>query len=349
MDKLYITGLLRDDFKSHLKTLGFKGFLSDQVLDWIYKKYVMSFSEMRNISKENQLKLESHFAIQPIHSVELFYSDELAIKFVGKLQDGQSIEFVVLEQEGYYTLCVSTQCGCPVDCKFCLTGVAGFKRNLTQAEIVGQILYACNAGYPIRNLVFMGMGEPLLNYKNTKGAISILTAPWAFDIGNRKYTISTSGFLKTIQNLIDDQWYVNLAFSVGCTDPEKRAKIMPVELKNPIMDVSRLIHHYQSLHNRQLTLEYTLLKGVNDQYEDIRGLIQLARYLNAKINLINLNPHRKIPFEPVSVSALKQIQRDIQRESVYVTIRYRKGQDVAAACGQLGESIIKRDEMNLTL
>lgn len=343
IQKELLTSFTPDLLKEKVKALGLKAFVANQILDWVYQKYVHSFFDMKNLSKSAQELLDAHFLIQPIHSVQTLVSEESAIKFVGKLQDDQAIEFVVLIQEGYHTLCVSSQCGCPVDCKFCLTGYAGFKRNLSAGEIVAQILYAMNSGYPIRNLVFMGMGEPLLNYDALKESIDILTAPWGFDIGRRKYTISTSGFLKTIQQLIDDQWYVNLAFSVGSTVAHKRAQIMPVEIRNPIVEVSRLIYAYQQMHNRQLTLEYTLLKGVNDQREDIDGLISLAKYLNAKVNLINLNPHFKIPFQPIAVSSLKQIQRDIQNANVYATIRYRKGQDVAAACGQLGESLLYQD------
>jgi 23S rRNA (adenine2503-C2)-methyltransferase len=319
---------------------GIKSFVANQVLDWIYKKKKTAFSEMRNISGLNKDILEKYYLISPISNVSAISSEEHAVKFVGTLLDKLTVEFVVLKQDGYNTLCVSSQCGCPVDCKFCLTGVAGFKRNLTTDEIVAQILHAESAGYPIRNLVFMGMGEPLLNYNNVRNAISILTSDWGFDISNRKYTISTSGFKKTIQKLMDDEWFVNLAFSVGSADPIVRERIMPVERSNPIVEVSRLIKHYQSMHNRKLTLEYTLLKGVNDSKKQIDGLINLAKYLNAKINLINLNPHSKIPFEPVSSITLKSIMTYIKSASLSVTVRYRKGQDIAAACGQLGESIL---------
>ena len=317
-----------------------KPFVAKQVMEWVYQKNTISFKEMRNISKDNQEKLDKHFFVQPHVLQSSISSEEQAVKLVSVLPDRSPMECVVLKQEGYYTLCVSSQCGCPVDCKFCLTGVAGFKRNLSVEEIVGQVLLANQQGYPIRNLVFMGMGEPLLNFDALFEAIDILQAPWGFDIGKRKVTISTSGFLKTIQQLIDNKRYVNLAFSVGCTNPIKRERFMPVEKLNPITEVAALIYRYQTLHNRQLTLEYTLLEGVNDTNQDIKGLINLAKYLNAKINLINLNPHPKIPFKPVSMSKLKMIQKMVMDEKVYVTIRFRKGQDIAAACGQLGDSLI---------
>lgn len=339
--KVNILSLTLEELTEAFGKIGLKRFVATQVTDWIYKKSVTDFFEMTNLSKENRELIDSQFVVDCFYDVKAYPSEESSVKFVGKLHDGLFVEFVVLKQEGYNTLCVSSQCGCPVDCKFCLTGVAGFKRNLTVHEIVMQILYANRAGHPIRNLVFMGMGEPLLNYPNLRKAVDILTAPWAFDIGKRKFTISTSGFKKTIQQLIDDEWFVNLAFSVGCANPEKRVHIMPVEKLNPIIEVSQLIKQYQSMHNRQLTLEYTLLKGVNDKPDDIEALINLSKYLNGKINLINLNPHSKIPFQPVEERVILAIRKQIEQAGVYVTIRYKKGQDVTAACGQLGESILK--------
>lgn len=341
MKKVSLLSLTLKEMQDSFAQYGLKSFVAKQVCDWIYQKKVLAFADMSNISKANQELLEKHYAVSCITKIEKIQSEESAVKLIGKLNDGFSIEFVVLHQDGYNTLCVSSQCGCAVDCKFCLTGYAGFKRNLTVEEIVGQIAHAEQLGFPIRNLVFMGMGEPLLNYKNLRKAIDILTAEWGYDISNRKYTISTSGFKNTIQQLIDDEWYVNLAFSVGCTDPIIRQRIMPVEKHNPITEVSRLIKQYQSLHNRQLTLEYTLLEGVNDGHLPMKGLANLAKYLNAKVNLINLNPHKNIPFRPVSIQKLKSAQKYIRDQKIPVTIRYRKGQDIAAACGQLGESIIK--------
>jgi 23S rRNA (adenine2503-C2)-methyltransferase len=338
--KIALLSLNIEELKDHLIKTHFKGFLAKQIMDWVYKKNVSNFYLMPNISKENQKRLDDLFVIDVIFDAIAIPSEESAVKFVGKLSDGKSIECVVLKQEGYNTLCVSSQVGCPVDCKFCLTGVAGFTRNLKAEEIVGQILFSNQHGHPIRNLVFMGMGEPLLNYDALKKSVDILTAAWGFDIGKRKLTISTSGFTKTIQKLIDDEWYVNLAFSVGCADPLKRERIMPVEKQNPIIEVSRLIHKYQSLHNRQLTLEYTFLEGINDTEADLKALINLAKYLNAKVNLINLNPHKHIPFSPISSAKQQWAYGFIQDSGVYVTVRYRKGQDIAAACGQLGESIL---------
>jgi 23S rRNA (adenine2503-C2)-methyltransferase len=264
--------------------------------------------------------------------------DDLAKKFVLHCGDGQAVEMVVLSQDGYYTLCVSSQSGCPVDCKFCLTGIVGFKRNLSAEEIIGQVLLANSEGYPISNLVFMGMGEPLLNYDALFTAIDFMCHEDNLNFGKRKITVSTSGYLASIKRLINDERYINLAFSVGHPNPDQRRHIMPIEERNPLYEVTKLIKEYQKLHNRKLTLEYTLLKGRNDDQFTIKELSNMSKYLDAKINVINLNPHPKIPFEPVTSEKVRLIKGWLKKEGVPVTVRYRKGQDISAACGQLGES-----------
>ena len=331
-----------DEFKEQLVALGLKAFIASQVFQWVYKNFAITFDEMKNVSKAAKEILNENFVILPFEIKEILPSkEENAIKCILEIEDGKNIECVILKEKKYTTLCVSSQCGCPVDCKFCLTGVLGFKRNLTPAEIVGQLLVAGHYKHPVRNLVFMGMGEPLLNFENVFRAISIIGLEEGFFIGHRHITVSTAGYLKGIERLIKEEKYVNLAFSVGATNPLKRVKFMPITDRNPFDQVVRTIHHYLSLHNRKLTLEYTLLEGVNDADIDIKGLVNLSQYLNAKINLINLNPHPKIPFKPISIPRLKEIHVSIKKLNLPVTIRYKKGQDIVAACGQLGESMME--------
>lgn len=336
-----------DEFKAQVAALGLKPFIAAQVFQWVYKNFVISFDDMKNVSKVAKEILKQHFVILPFIIKETLPSkEENAIKCILQLEDGKTIECVILKEKTYTTLCVSSQCGCPVDCKFCLTGVVGFKRNLVPSEIVGQLLVAGHLNHPVRNLVFMGMGEPLLNFDNVFRAISIIGLEEGFNIGHRHITISTAGYLKGIERLIKEEKYVNLAFSVGATNPIKREKFMPITTRNPFDQVVRTLHHYLSLHNRKLTLEYTLLEGVNDAEIDIKGLVNLSRYLNAKINLINLNPHPQIPFKPLPIAKLKEIQVSIKRLNLPVTIRYKKGQDIVAACGQLGESLMNKPKDN---
>ena len=329
------------DIISTCEEINLPSFVGKQLIHWISKRYVISLENMTNISKKNKSILADSFLFSPFKSTaQLPSKDKLAIKCIHTLHDNHYIESVILKEKNYYTLCVSSQSGCPMDCKFCLTGVIGFKRQLTPAEIIGQVLYANEQGYAISNLVFMGMGEPLLNYDNVFKAIDFLIDERAFNMSKRKITLSTIGYTQGIKRLIADQRFVNLAFSVGSTDPEKRLKIMPNSNRNSLKDILPVLKEYQRLHNRKLTLEYTLLDNLNDSQDDAQGLAHLAKTLQAKINLINLNPHQHIPFKPVSIQKLhwfKEILTDFKRP---VTIRFKKGQDVSAACGQLGESYI---------
>ncbi len=336
-----ILGLSLEALKEKAPGLGLKSFQCTQIMEWLYQHNVSDFEHMTNLSKANRQLLGQTFDHHWFSDLQVLPShNQEAIKYVYTLLDGAKVESVVLKEKKYTTLCVSSQAGCPVDCKFCLTGVVGFKRNLLTHEIVGQIFKAKQDGHAISHLVFMGMGEPLLNYDALFEAIAILNAPYGFCISKRKMTVSTAGYLQGIKRLIEDKHYINLAFSVGNANPQKRIQLMPIEGRNPIMDVVKTLHHYLSLHNRKLTLEYTLLEGQNDGMEDIRELCQLAKYLKAKINLINLNPHPKILFKPVSTKTLLFIKQTIEECRVPVTIRYKKGQDIAAACGQLGESYL---------
>ncbi len=341
MDKPHLLGLTQEECQHLISELGLPTFTAKQILDWVYQKKVSDFESMSNLSKANREKLQATIDSSFYKSLQLFPSkDGLAIKYVFELTEGQKVESVVLKEKTYTTLCVSSQAGCPVDCKFCLTGVVGFKRNLHTHEIVGQIFQAMQDGHQISHLVFMGMGEPLLNYDNVMKAIDILQAPYGFNISKRKITVSTSGYIAGIKRLIETDRKLNLAFSVGNANPAKRPAIMPIENRNPITEVAKLLNTYQTKHNRKLTLEYTLLEGKNDEPEDIRDLIALAKYLRAKINLINLNPHPKIPFKPVPTKVLHKIKSWIEDARVPVTVRYKKGQDISAACGQLGESYL---------
>jgi len=320
---------------------GLPKLVAKQVLEWVYRG-VLTPDRMTNISKvmratitEMGLRLSPFQSVRPIPA-----KGGLATKLELTLHDGAKIESVILHEPTYHTLCVSSQSGCPVDCKFCLTGVVGFKRQLTVDEIVGQVAVAIQAGFPITNVVFMGMGEPLLNYDQVMLAIDAITAPWGFALSKRNITVSTSGYLAGIRRLIDENRTINLAFSVGSPNPLIRRQIMPIEDRNPIMEVAKALKTYGGLHNRKLTLEYTLLAGVNQSDQECVELGNLAMYLNAKINLINLNPHPKIPFQPVSDMVIQRFKGALTKRKIPVTVRFKRGQDIAAACGQLGESCL---------
>lgn len=340
-EKQNMFGLMPNELRDAITRAGMPKFVSNQVLNWMYKNDVIDPAKMTNISIAHRNELASRFDWLPFPTYEVLPSkDDLAVKIISKLSDGYSIESVVLREKSYNTLCVSSQSGCPVACQFCLTGYAGFKRNLSAAEIVAQVMLARHLGYPISHMVYMGMGEPLLNFDNVFKSIDILCDPETVNISRRKITVSTSGIKAGIQRLIDTDRNINLAFSVGNPNPLKRVHLMPIEKRNPIIEVARMLNDYQRKHNRKLTLEYTLLEGVNDGEDEIRELANLSKFLDAKINLINLNPHINIPFRPVSAKRLGDFKDQLLRLGSAVTVRFRKGQDIAAACGQLGESLI---------
>ncbi|MCP4049625.1 MAG: 23S rRNA (adenine(2503)-C(2))-methyltransferase RlmN [bacterium] len=333
-----ILSLSLPELSNSLSRHGLRTYVAEQIYDWIYKKYCLDFNLMTNLSKNSRTLLGKLFDLNCfIDTKKLSSSDDLAIKYGFTLADGHKIETVVLKEREYYTLCVSSQVGCALNCGICLTGKSGFVRDLTVQEIIAQVLYAYRDGYPVSHLVFMGMGEPLMNTESLFKAIEIINDPLSFNIGKRKITISTSGVLLGLKKFFEAEWQVNLALSVGHADPLKRAILMPVEKNNPILEVIHLINQQKKerLYNRKISLEYTLLEGFNDDNQAISDLVNMARYLKAKINLINLNAHKAVRFKPVSEKRIKEVKSSIQQQGVPVTIRMRKGQDIQAACGQL--------------
>ncbi|MFC1771214.1 23S rRNA (adenine(2503)-C(2))-methyltransferase RlmN [Candidatus Margulisiibacteriota bacterium] len=335
-NKRYILDYTITQLTGYLNKLGLKSFLAKQIFDWIYKKHKCDFADMTNISQQNREILAKEFNILPFSLAEEKISeDESAVKYKFALNDGFFIETVILKEKNYYTCCISSQAGCSLGCRFCVTGLTGFKRNLKASEIIGQVLFAYTQGYPISHIVFMGMGEPLLNLDEVLRSINIFTDPLAFNISKRKITVSTIGILSSIKRLIEEDLVLNLALSIGSANPIKRESLIPAEKNNPLLQVINCLSEYQKKHNRKLTLEYTLIQDHNDSDQDILELINLAKFLKAKVNLINLNPHPKINFKPVTAEKLQNIKNRIAKNNVIVTIRFKKGQDICAACGQL--------------
>ena len=337
--KINFFDLHPDDYKVWCKANDFPSFTLNQIKDWIIQKNILNLEKMTNISKNNRNRLNEIIKLTPFLSEQsLPAPDGSATKYIFEIEPHIFIEAVAIQEKGYETLCISSQAGCPVDCKFCLTGVSGLKKNLSVSEIISQLAAIKFKGHNITHIVFMGMGEPLLNLKSVLPAIDWLQEPWGFNLSKRHITVSTSGYLAGIKQLIDNEIQLNLAFSVGSADPTIRETIMPIEKRNPITEVAQQLSLYIKQHNRKLTLEYTLLHGVNDSDHCATQLANLAHFLDAKVNLINLNPHPKIPFSPVSHAKLMSFKSILIENKIRTTVRYSKGQDVVAACGQLGES-----------
>jgi 23S rRNA (adenine2503-C2)-methyltransferase len=320
----------------------------DQLLHWLYVRRVNDWDAMTNLPRELRDKLRQHFALESVELVSKQGSRDTTQKFLWRLADHSLIESVLIpanpalygEASDRHTLCVSTQVGCAYGCKFCASGLEGWKRNLQPHEIIEQVLAierdaALRDDRLVNNLVIMGMGEPLANYDNLIKALTILNAPWGGGIGARKITISTSGLVRQIRKLADEPLQFRLAISLhGATD-EVRGKIMPVNKKYPLKDLTAACDYYQKKKGRMITFEYILIAGVNDSLEQVEPLANLARKLRAKVNLIPYNKVEGLSWERPSEAVQEEFLKALEARQVTATLRREKGHDIDAACGQL--------------
>ena len=358
-----VKSLTREELDAQFKAWGEPGFRVPQLLDWLYARRAKSWDGMSNLSKVLREKLRTGFSLQTLELARKQGAQDTTQKFLWKLADGQFIESVLIpanpalygEASDRHTLCISTQVGCAYGCKFCASGLDGWKRNLEVNEIVEQILAverwhaselsrlpAETAAAPaaadsriVNNLVVMGMGEPLANYDNLIKALKIINAPWGAGIGARKITVSTSGLAPQIRRLANEPFQFRLAISLhGATD-EVRNRIMPVNKKYPLSELIAACDDYQKLKGRMITLEYILIAGINDTLAQTRPLAALARQLYAKVNLIPYNPVEGLPWHRPSEEVCEGFLAALEKLNVIATLRREKGTDIDAACGQL--------------
>ncbi len=332
----------------------------DQLLQWLYTKRVANWEQMTNLSKALREHLAAEFALHTHELVSKQGARDTTQKFLWRLHDHALVESVLIpanpalygEQSDRHTLCVSTQVGCAYGCKFCASGLDGWKRNLEPYEIVEQVtaIERWHDAQPeemeridgtrksdraINNLVIMGMGEPLANYDNLLKALRILNAPWGGGIGARKITISTSGLAPRIRQLAGEPLQFRLAISLhGATD-DVRSRIMPVNRKHPIAELAEACAYYQEKKGRMITFEYILIAGINDGLDQVRPLAQLARRLNAKVNLIPYNKVDGLKWERPDERSQENFLGALEHQGVIATLRREKGGDIDAACGQL--------------
>jgi 23S rRNA (adenine2503-C2)-methyltransferase len=325
-----------------------------QLLDWLYRRRASSWDEMTNLPKAVRDLLKKTYSLDVLQLARKQGAGDATQKFLWKLSDGAFIESVLIpanpalygEASDRHTLCVSTQVGCAYGCRFCASGLEGWKRNLGVHEIVEQVVAVerWNAGQPapagedgrlVNNLVIMGMGEPLANYDHLLKALKILNAPWGGGIGARKITVSTSGLAPQIRKLADEPFQFRLAISLhGATDAV-RGKIMPVNRKYPLSELTAACEYYQTRKGKMITLEYILMRGVNDGADQVKPLGELARRLNAKVNLIPYNKVEGLPWERPEEAAQEAFLEALTNRGVTATLRREKGHDIDAACGQL--------------
>ena len=339
-----IIGQTEKSLKEFLAAYQYPEFRARQILDWIWNKRICSFELMSNLPPQLRALLQKHFTWPAIKIVQVQGQPGTTRKFLSQLEDGQYVESVIIpaainnqgKQAERTTLCVSSQIGCAFGCKFCASGLSGFIRNLSAGEIISQILSAESLiQHPIDNIVFMGMGEPLANFDNVVTALDIITAPWGLDIGGRHITVSTSGFVPHIKRLADYPKQIRLAISLhGATDAI-RSRIMPVNKKWPLNELISALTYWHSKRKQMITFEYILIKGINDSLDDARQLARLAQKLNAKVNLIPYNTVESLDWERPALSHCKRFRDILRLQHVPVTLRYEKGHDIDAACGQL--------------
>jgi 23S rRNA (adenine2503-C2)-methyltransferase len=355
-----IKSLTREELEAQFRHWGEPAWRITQLFEWLYQRKATTWDQMSNLPRALRDKLREHFDFHAIELVTKQGARDATQKFLWRLNDRSLVESVLIpanpalygEASDRHTLCVSTQVGCAYGCRFCASGLEGWKRNLRPEEIVEQVLAVerWHEAQPvemeridgtrpaerlINNLVIMGMGEPLANYANLLKALAILNAPWGGGIGARKITVSTSGLAPQIRKLADEPFQFRLAISLhGATD-EVRDRIMPVNRKFPLSELVAACEYYQRKKGRMITLEYILIAGVNDALHQVRPLAELARRLHAKVNLIPYNKVEGLPWERPGEPAQEAFLAALERRNTTATLRREKGHDIDAACGQL--------------
>lgn len=336
MDLTQLKNVLKKEPAFRLKQIK-KAVFRDLIKDW-RKATILPLSLRERLSEEIPLKIQ----------VKTFVSkDKRAVKALINLKDGLKIESVLMRhQNKRNTVCVSCQVGCPLDCVFCATGKMGFVRNLESFEIIEQVLffarYLKEQKQRVTNVVFMGMGEPFLNYKSVLSAIRILNDKEGFNLGARRFSISTVGIIEGIEKLAREKLEVNLAISLHAADDKLRSKIMPINKKYPLLEVLKTVDGYIKRTRRRVMIEYIMIKGVNDSDEHAQKLAELMKRPLCFVNLISYNPTGI--FKPSSSKRIKRFKEILEKERVVVTQRYRFGQDIGAACGQLVRKNISKVE-----
>jgi 23S rRNA (adenine2503-C2)-methyltransferase len=347
-DKRDIKGLWIEELEGILNSWREPRFRAKQLASWIYSKGVSSFEQMTNLSKEFRRKLSNQDTLSTLRLVKTQESvKDKSVKFLFQLSDGETIESVLIRDKAKNTVCISAQVGCPLGCLFCATGYMGYKRNLTAGEIVDQILSVrphIYEGEILNNIVYMGMGEPLLNYANVVKSLKILTSDYGVCVSPRRITLSTAGLVPQIYHLADDGVRVKLAISLHAPDEELRKRLMPVTNKHSLKDLLGAAKYYAKQVRHRVTFEYILIKGVNDSQKQALQLARLTANIPCKINLIMYNPVPDAPFERPTIEQAQKFREILYPRTPAVTLRISKGVDIAAACGQLRTKVYKKQK-----
>lgn len=338
--KVAIRNLNFDQLKAEMLAAGEPAFRAKQVYEWIWKKAARSFDSMGNIPKTTREWLSEKFSLQIVTTAEAQYSSDRTIKSSFELYDKNLVEGVLIPTRERMTACVSSQVGCSLTCSFCATGYMDRKRNLESFEIYDQVVLIRDQaqekyGQALTNIVYMGMGEPLLNYANVLKSIEHITSPEGLNMAPRRITVSTAGIAKMILKLADDQVKFNLALSLHAANDTKRNQIMPINESNTLEALKAALQYFFEKTGNDITLEYIVFNKFNDTLEDARELVEFAKGIPCKINLIEYNPIAESTFVNAEADAIAKFSAYLESKRMIVNIRRSRGRDIDAACGQL--------------
>jgi len=344
-----IRSLSLDHIKDQLTALGEQGFRAKQIYEWLWVKSCVDFDQMSNLSKSLREKLKANFTINAVTVKESQISSDKTIKSSFWLYDNNIIEGVLIPAPERMTACVSSQVGCSLTCKFCATGYMDRKRNLNADEIYDQVVLISkqaeeNYGQPLTNIVYMGMGEPLLNYANMMKSVERITAPDGLNMAAKRITVSTAGIAKMIKKLGDDQVRFNLALSLHAANDKKRNEIMPINEQNSLKALAEALKYFYAKTKSPITFEYIVFNNFNDELEDAKELAKFCKHVPCKVNLIEYNPIALADFLNAEADKIEVFANYLKSQGIITNVRRSRGKDIDAACGQLAIKDEKKEE-----
>jgi 23S rRNA (adenine2503-C2)-methyltransferase len=340
--KVDLKGLDAQETEQWVTAAGLEAYRARQIRQWLFQRLASSFGEMTNLSKDLRGLLERTAFINHIERVKTQVSTDGTQKYLFRLQDGHSIESVLIPERDHLTLCISSQAGCAMGCGFCLTAKEGLKRNLAASEIIDQVIQV-KRSIPnpdrLTNIVFMGMGEPLANYEAVKKAVGNLMNEDGMNFSKRRITLSTCGLVPYLKKM-GEEMTIKLAISLNAADDETRSSLMPVNISHPLGSLMKACRAFPLPKGERITFEYILIKDINDREKDAMNLADLLSGIKAKVNLIPLNPHKGTRMSPASTERIHRFQDILVKRHYTAIIRKSRGRDILAACGQLsGEEV----------
>ena len=345
MEKKDIKSLSLQELEAEIKELGDKAFRAKQIYQWLHQKLVTDFDQMSNISRELRNKLKEHYTLTALQAIDVKISQiDGTRKYLFRLADGNVIESVWMQYHHGNSVCISSQVGCRMGCRFCASTLDGLERNLTASEMLDQIYrIQVQTGERVSNIVIMGSGEPMDNYDNVVRFVRMISDPNGLNISQRNITISTCGIVPGIRKLTQENLQVTLALSLHAPNDEVRKTLMPVANSYKLADVLAACREYFDKTGRRLTFEYSLVSGVNDNLQEARALVSLLKGMHGHVNLIPVNPIKERDYVQSSQRAIQEFKNYLEKNGINATVRREMGRDINGACGQLRKSYLEEE------